>query len=211
MIKWPKMSEILEPRQGSEFSIVHYELSENGIRFEKLRDAINARRESNGQEPGIVVQLRNEYGSIMMSDTEMEKRTNTSFVYEANGDVLIGGLGLGMVLLAVQAKEEVNSVTVIEIEQEIISLVAPQLPLNEKVTIIRGDIFEWYPPKGILYDVIYFDIWNNICADDYGGMTTLHRRFGKRLNRSNRDCWMSSWRRYDRKEAYFESESRWRS
>jgi len=205
------MSEILEPRQGSKFSIVHYDLSDNEIRFERLRDMIHARRESEGQKPGAVVQLRNEYGSIMMADTEMEKRTNTSFVSRASGDVLIGGLGLGMVLLAVQAKEEVNSVTVIEIEQEIIDLVVPQLPLNVKVTIICGDIFEWYPPKGVLYDVIYFDIWNHICADDYGGMTTLHRRFGKRLNRSNCDCWMSSWRRYDRKEAYFESDSRWRS
>jgi len=78
------------------------------------------------------------------------------------------------------------------------------LPLNDKVTIICGDIFKWYPLKGIKYDVIYFDIWNNICGDNYEDMKKLNRRFAKRLNRDNPECWMSSWRHAEHKKLHKE-------
>lgn len=194
MDPFPKMSEHLKPIEGKEFKIVHHELTQEEVDFYKLRDLINARRESEGQEPGTIVHLRNQYGTVMMSDTEMERRTNRYFLMQANGDVLIGGLGLGMILLATQAKEEVNSITVVEIHQEVIDLVVPQLQLNGKVNVICGDILEWYPPKGVMYDVMYFDIWNGLCEDNYDDMKRLHRRFARRLNRENPNCWMSCWR-----------------
>lgn len=194
MDPFPKMSEFLQPVEGKEFKIVHHELTQREINFHKFWDFINAHRESDGQEPGTIVQLRNKYGTVMMSDTEMERRTSTYFLIKANGDVLIGGLGLGMVLLAVQAKEEVNSITVVELQQEIIDLVVPQLPLNGKVNVVCGDVFTWYPPKGVKYNTIYFDIWNACCDDNYEEMKKLHRRFARRLNRENPNCWMSCWR-----------------
>lgn len=189
-----EMCKILKPAKGKEFEIVHYKLTEEEIKWSQFRDAINFRREHVEQKPGTIVQLKNKYGEIMMSDTEMERRTNSALLWKANGDVLIGGLGLGMVLLTVQAKEEVNSITVIEIHQEIIDLVAHQLPFSEKVSVVCGDIFEWYPPRGVKYDTIYFDIWDGICGDHYEEMKKLHRRFARRLNRENPDCWMSCWR-----------------
>lgn len=197
--RFPRMYEILEPRKGKEFEIVHYELTEEEVKWAQFRDAVNFRREHYGQKPGTLVHLKNKYGTIMMADSEMEHRTNKPFLWKANGNVLIGGLGLGMILLAVQAKEEVNSVTIVEIHQEIIDLVASQLPLNGKVEVVHGDIFEWYPPKGIKYDTIYFDIWDNICGDNYEEMKKLHRRFARRLNRDNPNCWMSCWRHKETK------------
>lgn len=208
MLQWPKMKEILKPAKVGEFSIVHYELSERELRLAQLRDAMNYRREHVGQKPGVIVQLKGEYGTVMMSDTEMEHRTNSWFLLQANGNVLIGGLGLGIVLLVAQAKEVVNFITVVELHQEVIDLVVPQLPLNEKTTVLCGDILKWYPPKGVLYDVMYFDIWNSVCGDHYEDMKRLHRRFARRLNRANPACWMGSWRREDCKKAYKES-GRW--
>lgn len=212
MDPFPKMCEYLKPVKGKEFEIVHKELTEGGIRFGKLRDFINARREFDGQEPGTAVQLLNKRGWVMMADTEMERTTNRYFFMQANGHVLIGGLGLGMILLAAQAKEEVASITVVEIHQEIIDLVVPQLPLNGKVTVVCGDILEWYPPKGVQYDTIYFDIWPSVCDDNYEDMKKLHRRFARRLNRKNPNCWMSSWRHSEIKESVYRSRrnaSRW--
>lgn len=194
MDPFPKMCEHLKPTEGKEFKITHHELTEEEVKFHKLRDLINFRRDSDGQEPGTIVHLLNKHGTVMMSDTEMERRSNKFFLWEANGDVLIGGLGLGMVVLAVQVKEEVRSITVVEIHQEVIDLVVPQLPLNDNVSVICGDILEWYPPKGVKYDTIYFDIWNSVCADNYEEMKKLHRRFARRLNRENPNCWMSCWR-----------------
>ena len=142
MDPFAKMSKHLKPIEGKEFKIVHYELTQSMLKHYIFRDIINRRRESKGQEPGTIVQLYDQNNELMMSDTEMERRTNRGFYLYANGDVLVGGLGIGMVLLAVQAKEDVNSVTVVELHQEIIDLVAPQLELNNKVNVICGDIFE---------------------------------------------------------------------
>lgn len=197
------MREYLKPVKGREFKIVHYELTAADLKFCKLRDVISGRHEHLGQEPGTIVQLCNKYGTVMMSDTEMERRTNSYFLYQANGDVLIAGLGLGMVLLAIQAKAEVNSVTVVEIHQEIIDLVVPQLPLDGKVNVICGDIFEWYPPTGVKYDTIWFDIWDAITEDNYEEMKKLHRRFARRLNRVNPNCWMSCWRHWEVKDKVY--------
>lgn len=81
-------------------------------------------------------------GSVVMSDTMMEKRTNREFCDEAHGDVLVGGLGIGMILMAIQDNPAVNSITVLEKHQEVIDMVAQQLPLNKKVKIICADVFE---------------------------------------------------------------------
>lgn len=191
---FPNMSDYLKPTEGDNFRIVHYKLTPERLQFNQLRDIINRRRETAGQEPGIVTQLRSKDETVMMTDSEMERRTNWFFIHKANGRVLVAGLGLGMVLLPLQNKEEVESVTVVEIHQEIIDMVIPQLPLNDKIGVICADIMEWFPPQGEKYDTIYFDIWDNVCGDNYAAMKTLHRRFARRLNRNNPHCWMSCWR-----------------
>jgi len=196
---FPVMSEYLEPATKGDFKITHYDLTEERLRISKVRDMMNRRQEFDGQQAGTIVCLHGG-GELMMSDTEMERRTNNWFFWNAHGDVLIGGLGLGMVLLGVEAKEKVKSITVIEKHQEIIDLVVPQLPLNGKVKVICGDVFGWYPDKGIAYDTIYFDIWNSISGDNYEEMKTLHRRFARRLNRDNPCCWMSCWRHEEAKK-----------
>lgn len=37
-------------------------------------------------------------GTLMMSDTPMERRTNMEFIDKAKGDVMIAGLGIGLIL-----------------------------------------------------------------------------------------------------------------
>jgi spermidine synthase len=131
----------------------------------------------------------------MMSDTPMEKRSNREVVFQARGDVLIAGLGIGMVLLPILAKPEVKSVTVVEKSQEIIQLVAPALyqqPGAEKLTIVYKDVFDWRPEEGTKYDTLYFDIWPTIVEDNLDEMDDLHRIF-RRYRRKG--SWMNSWMR----------------
>lgn len=149
----------------------------------------------NGITPGTYISLTHN-GECVMSDTNMEKRTNMDFVCNAHGDILIGGLGIGMVILAIQDKPEVKSITVIEKNQEVINIVASQLDFNEKVKIICDDVFEWKPEKNVKYDVAYMDIWNWINEDVYEKeMKPLKRKYAKFLrnkaenpNRYNK-CW----------------------
>ena len=52
-----------------------------------------------------------------------------------------------MILMAIHDNEAVKSITVLEKHQEVIDMIAPQLPLNDKVKIICADVFEWKPEK----------------------------------------------------------------
>lgn len=133
-------------------------------------------------------------GSVVMSDTNMEKRTNANFVYKAHGNVLIGGLGIGMILLAIQDKPEVETILVLEKHKEVIELVKEQLPLNEKVKIVNADVFEYLPNQR--FNTIYMDIWNYINKDVYEeSMKPLIRKYRKYLVQKDEDenryidCW----------------------
>ena len=109
-------------------------------------------------------------------------------VARAEGDVLIAGLGLGMVLTGILDKSEVNTVTVIEKSRDVIDLVEPHIE-HIKLNIICADIFDWVPPKGHKWDVIYFDIWQN-ASIDLEQSTKLKRKFARRKQGIK---WMKSW------------------
>lgn len=147
--------------------------------------------------------------TLMMSDTRMERSSNYTVARKAHGDVLIAGLGLGMVLSAILSKPEVKSVTVIEKHQDVIDLIAPHFNPS-KLSIICADIFEWQPPKSRKFDTIYFDIWPDICTDNLEQIAKLHQRFKGKLNRANPNCWMGSWMRdYLRSHRQRERRSYW--
>jgi hypothetical protein len=93
----------------------------------------------------------------MMDQSQFEKDTNEIIVNAAKGDVLIAGLGIGLILLPIQEKEEVTSITIVELHQEVIDLISPYIPLHPKVTIVNDDIFTYIPDR--TYDTIWVDIW----------------------------------------------------
>ena len=176
------MAEILEDRKLGDFELSHFEIKKNDM-YAILHGILC----------GKFIRLTHR-GSIVMSDTEMEKRTNSEFVRNAHGKVLIGGLGIGLILLAVQDKVEVEKITVIEKNREVIDLVASQLPLNGKVEIVNANVFDYVPSEK--YNTIYMDIWNYINQDVYQEqMKPLISRYRKYLvpkpEDENRyiDCW----------------------
>jgi hypothetical protein len=57
----------------------------------------------------------------------------------AYGDVLITGLGFGILLKALSQKPEVSSVTVVEIEDEVINAFLANNTINSKVSIVSGN------------------------------------------------------------------------
>lgn len=142
------------------------------------------------------------FDGCVMSDTPMEHRTNYDILKRANGDVLIGGLGIGMILIPLMNKEEVKSITIVEKYQDIIDMVGSQLPLNDKVKIIQGDIFENNFPRGTKFDTIYFDIWNYINSDVYEEMKDLKKKYKRCLKskKENPNAWISCWAEYEAKQ-----------
>ena len=128
-------------------------------------------------------------GTVVMSNTPMEIRTNLEFIRRAKGHVLINGLGLGMVLSAILRKPEVLSVTVVEISTEVLSMVAPSFENESRVSIIQADALAYKPMSDNHFNVVWHDIWNYICADNLEDMRRLHRRY------SNICDWQESWAR----------------
>lgn len=187
MTLFPKMADILTPAKAGPVEIKHVTVSPKDAEFTRLREAVTGGRDTAVPE-GTYAHLY-VHGQLMMSDTPMEKRSNSHVLCVAAGDVLIAGLGLGMILHPLLAKPEVRSVTVVEKYQEVIDLVGPTLP-KEKLSLVHGDIFTWQPEKGRQWDTIYFDIWPDVSPDNLEEMTTLHRRFARRKTGSG---WMDSW------------------
>lgn len=181
---YKNMTELLTPIKNGDFEIRHFEVSDKDVRA--MIDGIL---------PGKYVKLTHK-GAVVMSNTYMEERTNHYFCSRAHGDILIGGLGIGMIILAIQDKPYVNSITVLEKNQEVIDMIVPQLGFNDKVKIVNADVFTWKPLRGQKYDCIYMDIWNYINEDVYKNeMVPLKRKYAHYLkplavspNRFNK-CW----------------------
>lgn len=125
-------------------------------------------------------------GTVVMSDTPAEIRDHSYFVRIAKGNVLINGLGLGVCLQMILEKPEVEQVTVIEASEDVMALVAPHFD-DPRLTIHHASAFDWQPPKGVRYDAVWHDIWDNICTDNLPEMTKLHRKYGRRTD------WQDSW------------------
>lgn len=176
------MSNILEERTIGDFSLSKFEIESDNLRAMLLRIPC-----------GKFVRLLHR-GEVVMSDTDMEKRTNANFVRNAHGKVLIGGLGIGLILLAIQDKPEVEKIVVVEKHHEVIDLIKDQLPLNNKVEIVNADVWEYESTEK--FNTIYMDIWNYINTDVYQkSMKPLMARYRKYLVSKNEDtdrfidCW----------------------
>lgn len=100
-------------------------------------------------------------------------------------------MGLGFIASEIAKKEEVNHITIVEINGDVIRLVAPTLQerLGDKITIIHEDAFTYKPPKGIRYGAVWHDIWDGICSDNLEGMKKLHRKYSRFCD------WQGSWGR----------------
>lgn len=182
-----KDSESLGVAKVKKFTITEKEAKRNNV-FSLMRFEPYFMRVSAGEYVKLSVD-----GELMMSDTNMERLTNDAFVKAARGDVMIAGLGIGLVLEALREKcktGEVTRIVVYEKYQDVIDLVAwryKDLPLEVRC----ADILEYKPAKGEMYDTIYFDIWPTICEENLNDIAKLHQRWKFRKRKGGyMDSWM---------------------
>lgn len=144
-------------------------------------------------QPGKYKRLyrgKHNWGTVVMSDTQAEKRDHINFVEKAEGNILINGLGLGWVVEALFLKPKVKHATVIEISDDVIKLTGHYLKekYGNKLTIIKADALEYKLKSGEKYDYVWHDIWDDICADNWDTMTQLHKKYAKRCK--FQDSWV---------------------
>jgi len=131
MVVWPRMIELLQPCTGQRFALV--------------RDGVAGTM--------LLVDLREHY--VVMSDSRPEQEMNAPIVEQGYGDVLCLGYGLGFIFGPLVAKPDVRSVTVIELESEVLQLVASQQDFGPKLRIIQANALTWQPDMS--FDVIWDD------------------------------------------------------
>lgn len=113
-----------EDVQRNIWTVTKFSVSELESRSTKFRSVFQKGR---GFVPvGEYTMLRRD-GCIVMSDTPDEIADHYPAIFMATGDVLIAGLGLGMVLNAIMKKTEVSSVTVFELDSDVIELTGSAL------------------------------------------------------------------------------------
>ncbi len=105
---------------------------------------------------------------IWMTITPNEIETMIEPVDQAFGKVLTYGLGLGYYAYMVSEKENVESVTIVDMNQDVIDLfqryVLPQFKHADKINIIKADAFEYARtsmPEG-KYDFVFTDLWHDV-------------------------------------------------
>lgn len=83
----------------------------------------------------------------------------------SRGRVLIAGLGLGLIIWGLENNVDVNSITVVEMNKDVIDLITPMLPI-EKITgagvdfrIINQDFYDFLKETKEDFDRIIVDLW----------------------------------------------------
>lgn len=181
--------------EKGKWKIEKFEVTKKQADLENLRASIGT--SSRRIHPGIYTRLMRN-GQVVMSDTPEEKRDHLQFVAKAHGHVLINGLGLGMCVVACLRKKEVTRVTVVELDQDVIDLVAPTLFArwggdsgnlsDARLQIIKDDCLTRKWDREEWWHCVWHDIWDNICGDNWESMKLLHRKFGHKCGMQDSWC-----------------------
>lgn len=130
--------------------------------------------------------------STWMSVSPNEVFTMENAIKEARGKVLTLGCGMGYFAYMASIKEEVESVTIIELEQNVIDLfeacLLPQFENKEKVTVVKSDAVEYL--KSIEdgdFDYCFADIWIGI--EDIVPYFAV-KEIGRKLKKTKIDYWI---------------------
>ena len=103
---------------------------------------------------------------VWMSPTIAEQRSIQPHIDKAKGKVLTFGLGIGYYVYMCLLKEEVEDITIVEINKDIIDLfneyIKPQFPDTKNINIIHGDMYDYYNDKFMSnFNTIFVDTWYN--------------------------------------------------
>lgn len=171
----PRLVDVPEGVSG-DWKVSKFEVKPSARSF---RDDLRGR----GIPAGEYTRLSNSVEACFMSDTPAEYRDAAWFITMARGDLLISGLGLGMVIKALLLKPEVTSITVLELSEDVIKLVAPSYS-DPRLRIIHADCRTWKPDRR--FDYAWHDIWGDVSTDDLPEMQFLRRRYAKAMTAPKR-------------------------
>lgn len=206
--RFPKMYEILPEGKSGKVAVEHFEVNFACSEMTKLRAALNPdTRWYEYIAPGKYTRLLIN-GTLFMTDTGHERWSSLPLLDNARGNVLVTGLGLGMVLTPLLANPKVKKVVVVEKNSDVAQVVLPPLmkywqschflrvrDVVRDVAVSLGDAWTWNPyketiQKGQKFDTIFHDIWATFGPELLPEFRKLKRRYRKWLAK---DGWTGCW------------------
>ncbi|HHY83271.1 MAG TPA: hypothetical protein GX505_11455 [Clostridiales bacterium] len=142
-------------------------------------------------ETDIEMPVLKEGDRVWMSPAISEIESMGDGIERGKGKCLTMGLGIGVLPYLWLLKDQVESVTVVEINQDVISLfeeyIRPQFRTDKKLDIIHGDALEYYNEEFLSrFDYVYIDFWES--TDD--GLKWYTKLMEKKVNLPYVDYWL---------------------
>lgn len=133
-------------------------------------------------------------GRTWMSVTPNEVFTMKEPIGRAKGNVLTLGCGMGYFAYMASRKEDVDSVTIVEIEDDVIRLfekyILPQFENAHKIKIIKGDALTYLKQaEDGAFDYCFADIWLGI--DDVESFFAA-KEIGRKFKKMKIDYWIEN-------------------
>jgi len=127
--------------------------------------------------------LLNGDGELVMSNSNSMLRHYKPYLDSSNGEVLMSGLGLGIILLPLLLDNRVTKIDIVEKDIDIIDYVyvkrLKKLDINNKLNIINDDIFTFKTTN--TYDYILLDTWVTPNETSISEANTLKLKFTSKL------------------------------
>lgn len=107
---------------------------------------------------------------IVMEDSRRELARHLPAWRHAHGRVLVSGLGLGCVVRGLLASPRVEHIDVVELDADILSLIAPEFASNERVALHHGDATQ------LALEGPWDFAWHDICDSSETHIQVLHAK-----------------------------------
>lgn len=130
---------------------------------------------------------------VWMSDIPAEQHQHKEALSRVHGNVLVGGLGLGLTAgILTELYEDDTYLVIVEKNADVIALVEPWLPDNCEV--VHADLMEWIKTPAAhewIFDSAFFDIWQSDGEGTFFSTVVPLRQACLRLNIEDEDvhCW----------------------
>ncbi|SRR5258705_6024441 len=123
-----------------------------------------------------------EDGLLWMQDSPIEIFLHHFAIDAAQGDVLIGGLGIGYSAKVIARKSNVDSVKVVEINPDVIKLVAPYTERAQpKIKVVHNDLWLFLAGTRQRFDFVFLDIWRSTGEYEFEKTVQPLRKLAKRV------------------------------
>lgn len=118
-------------------------------------------------------------GVVWMTDCAPYMWSLASFAERASGNVLVAGLGLGLVIHELVKNPNVTHITVVDREPDVIALVALLLPQDSRIEIVESDfdLFVMHDSPSVKRDTIIWDLglWGS-SGEEHNKLKALYIR-----------------------------------